>query len=123
MVNCGQDAISFLRVITEKVHNNGAIWIKATVVVSRFEETNIKERTDCPACVRDSLRVLFAVFRQAAGVVTAWMSKQSFCRAKIQKENCMLWRLYKTFYVFPDEVRAWLGMAMSCLDMAVFLYY
>ena len=137
----GQDAISVRWVITEKLKGDNRI-IKARLVARGFEE-NFDNKTDSPTCAKDTLRVVMSVIAchgwvchsidiKAAFLQGEPINRDLYIRPPPEFNTGKLWKLKKTVYGLCDAARAWyfrvkralldMGMKMSSLDNAMFLY-
>ena len=138
-----QETISLRWVLTEKLID-GEWKPKARLVARGFEEDLFDHRTDSPTCSRDTLRIALSLMSssgwtcntidiKAAFLQGEDINREVFVKPPIEFNNGMLWKLNKTVYGLCDAARAWyfkvksvlikLGMTMSKLDHALFMYH
>ena len=138
--DCGQDTVSARWVLTEKAEDG----VNARLVARGFEEEDLKDRTDSPTCLKDSLRLsltLMASFRwkcHSIDIKSAFLqgkkiNRNVFIRPPREFNDGYLWKLKKNVYGLNDAARAWysrlkdvlleLGMKISHLDPALFFWW
>ena len=139
----GQDAISVRWVVTPKLID-GQWKIKARLVARGFEEDPTQFRTDSPTCMRETLKIAFAVIASKKWLINSIDIKAAFLQGKeIERKvflrppkeaNCheKLWLLKKVVYGLSDASRVWylrvleeltkLGVTVSKYDKALFIW-
>ena len=136
-----QSNISLKWVITEKIKENTP-FVKARLVARGFEEKlDQGHRTDSPTCLKDSLRIIFALIVafgwtinsidiKAAFLQGNEITRDVFVKPPPEFRSNKLWKLKKNVYGLNDAARAWylkvkdvlysLNMHKCSVDPAIF---
>ena len=139
----GQEAVSVRWVVTPKLID-GKMSTKARLVARGFEEDTSVLRTDSPTCMKDSLRLLFALSVSKNWSLNSIDIKAAFLQGnpierklylrppKEANQPDKLWLLRKVVYGLSDASRVWylrvvgelkkLGAVTSKYDKAVFIW-
>ena len=138
--NVNQSCISGRWIIKPKIID-GIQSVKARYVLRGFEETQ-EFRTDSPTCMRESVRIVLALFPTLKWKINSIDFKTAFLQGRLierdiyvkppkEAETNKLWKLNKTAYGLKDAPREWylrlknqivaLGCQLSSIDSGLFM--